>query len=141
VSSTAKARTNVLSECRECCSFCDRLIHPSGCVESGCRYLYLYDEEQTGRRYMGCLNKVFKVEIDVELFEMAEQTHLGFGGVKMTGDPLPQCRSSVERAYHGDSDAFECVNPGFFDPPAVADRLVAKPADGVGPGFDLRDSL
>jgi hypothetical protein len=106
-------------------------------VESGCRYLYLYEEEHTGRRYMGCLNKVFKVEIDVELFELAEQTRHGFGGVKMTGDPLPQCRSSVERAYHGDGDAFECVNPGFFSPPVVADGPVA----GGGPGFDLREGL
>lgn len=98
-------------------------------MESGCRYLYAYDDERTGRRYMGCLNKVFKVEIDLELFEEAERTRHGFGGVKMTGTPIQQCRSSVERAYHGGGEAFECVNPGFFEAPVEADR------------FDIREKL
>jgi hypothetical protein len=84
-----------LHECRRCCSFCDRVVHPSGCIASGCQFLYLYDDEQTGRRFMGCMNKVFRGEIDVELFEQAERTRHGFGGVKMSGLPLPQCRSSV----------------------------------------------
>lgn len=118
------------TECRQCCSFCDRLVHPAGCIESGCSYLYLYDDERTGTRYMGCLNKVFKVEIDARLFEEAERTRHGFGGVMMTGSPLPQCRSTVERAYHGSGEAFECVNPEFFAAPLEA-----------APGFDLRDSL
>jgi hypothetical protein len=33
----------------------------------------------------------------------------------MTGTPLPQCRVSVERAYDGHGQAFDCVNPSFFD--------------------------
>lgn len=126
------AATAAVNECRQCCGFCDRMVHPSGCVESGCRFLYLYDDELTGRRYMGCLNKVFRVEIDVELFEQAERTREGFGGVKLTGAPLPQCKVSVERAYDGHGEAFECVNPGFFDPP------YAEPAPSA---FDLRGRL
>jgi hypothetical protein len=47
----------------------------------------------------------------------------------MTGLPLPQCRTSVERAYLGDGDAFTCVNPGFFRDPSGAES------------FDLRDRL
>ena len=125
------AQTTVETECRQCCSFCDRLVHPAGCVAAGCRYLYVYDDDRSGRRYMGCLNKVFKVEIDLELFEQAERTRHGFGGVKMTGRPLAQCRASVERAYHGEGEAFACVNPSFFE---VA-------ADAVPHGFDLRDEL
>jgi hypothetical protein len=50
--------------------------------------------------------------------------------VKMTGTPMPHCRTSVERAYDGHGEPFECVNPGFFDDPANA------PAR-----FDLRDRL
>jgi hypothetical protein len=118
------------SECRQCCAFCDRVVHPSGCMASGCPYLYLYDDEQTGARYMGCLQKVFRVEIDVALFHEAERTRHGFGGVKMTGTPMPHCRTSVERAYDGHGEPFECVNPGFFDDPAN------EPAR-----FDLRDRL
>jgi hypothetical protein len=127
------ARTSAeLHECRQCCSFCDRVVHPSGCIASGCQFLYLYDDEETGRRFMGCLNKVFRGEIDRELFDQAERTRHGFGGVKMTGMPLPQCRSSVDRAYDGYTEAFECVNPGFFTKPTAADADEA---------FDLRDNL
>ena len=117
-----------LHECRQCCSFCDRVVHPSGCIASGCQYLYLYDDEESGRRFMGCMNKVFRGEIDQEMFEQAERTRQGFGGVKMTGLPLPQCRAAVERAYDGFSEAFDCVNPEFFETP-VPDE------------FDLRDHL
>ena len=127
------ARTSAeLHECRQCCSFCDRVVHPSGCISSGCQYLYLYDDEDTGRRYKGCMNKVFRGEIDQELFEQAERTRHGFGGVKMTRVPLPQCRASVERAYDGYTEAFDCVNPEFFRKPQ---------ADDFDEAFDLRDEL
>ena len=118
------------SECRQCCSFCDRVVLPSGCLESGCEYLYLYDDEATGARYMGCMRKVFGVEIDMAVFREAERTRLGYGGVKMTGMPVAQCRTAVERAYDGAGAAFDCTNPGFFDDPAAQ-----------AAGFDLRDRL
>jgi hypothetical protein len=127
----AQAASTETSECRQCCSFCDRVLLPSGCLESACPYLYLYDDERSGRRFMGCLNKVFKVEIDVELFRETERTRHGFGGVKLSGTPTPRCRTSVERAYHGLGDAFDCVNPHFFDDPDP------EPA----PEFDLRNGL
>ena len=107
------------------------MVQVSHCLDSGCRFLYLYDDEQSGRRFMGCMNKVFRGEIDVELFEQAERTRHGFGGVKMTGLPLPQCRTSVERAYDGHSPAFDCVNPAFYGPlPGEFESDAA---------FDLRD--
>jgi hypothetical protein len=117
------------AECRQCCTFCDRVVLPSGCLESGCQYLYLYDDEDTGSRYMGCMNKVFRVEIDMAVFSEAERTRQGFGGVKMSGMPIAQCRTSVERAYDGLGSPFECVNPSFFDDPAAEES------------FDLRDNL
>jgi hypothetical protein len=100
------------SECRQCCAFCDRVVHPSGCLASGCQYLYLYDDDETGARFMGCMNKVFRVEIDMAVFRETERTRHGFGGVKMTGQPIA------------------CVNPRFFDDPAAE-----------AAGFDLRDRL
>ena len=129
----AHAAETETAECRQCCSFCDRVLLPSGCLDSGCPYLYLYDDERTGRRYMGCLNKVFKVEIDMELFREAERTRLGYGAVKMTGQPISNCKWSVEAAYDGNGDAFDCVNPRFFDDPGVDE-------DAAG-AFDLRDGL
>ena len=56
---------NELHECRRCCSFCDRVVHPSGCIASGCQFLYLYDDDETGRRFMGCMHNVFRGEIDL----------------------------------------------------------------------------
>jgi hypothetical protein len=125
------AQKRELSECRQCCSFCDRVVYPAGCIASGCNFLYLYDDEETGRRYMGCMYKVYGGEIDTEVFEQSERTRHGYGGVKMTGMPLPQCRVSVERAYDGHGEAFSCVNPDFF----------ARPEPAEGERFDLRDSL
>lgn len=119
------------NECRQCCSFCDRVVHPGGC--GGCPYLYSYDDEATARRYMGCLAKVFRVEIDVGLFGEAERTRHGFGGVRVTGTPRPQCQLSVERAYAGAGAPFECVNPGFFAEP--------EPAEEEWGSLDLRDRL
>jgi hypothetical protein len=122
-----------MHECRQCCAFCDRVVHPSGCVASGCKYLYLYDDERTGRRFMGCMHKVFRGEIDVELFRASERTRQGFGGVKTAAAPLPQCHTTVERAYDGHGEPFDCVNPGFFEAPAFEPDEEAV--------FDLRDEL
>ena len=109
------------------------MVLPAGCVESGCPYLYLYDDELSGRRFMGCLHGVYRAEIDVEVFEQAERTRHGFGGMKMTGRPLARCRQTVERAYHGQGEAYDCVNPGFFDPPQAGPDASST--------FDLRDRL
>ncbi len=116
-------------ECRQCRTFCDRMVEPRGCLELRCRYLYSYLDPLSGGRYMGCMRKVFRAEIDMSHFEAAERGG-GYGGIKMTGDPLPQCQFRVEPAYEGGGPAHECVNPGFFDCTA-----------GVGSHFDLRDAI
>ena len=67
---------------------------------------------------------------EVELSAVLEPG--GFGGVKMTGAPLPHCQFSVERAYEG-GESYGCVNRRFFDC-----------SDGGSEGlraFDLRDVL
>jgi hypothetical protein len=101
-------------ECRQCRTFCDKLVEPGGCVEMGCPYLYSYTDERSGRRYLGCLEKVFGCEIDIDAFESAERGS-GYGGIKMTGRPLPHCQFTVEPSYEGEGPAYECVNPRFFD--------------------------
>jgi hypothetical protein len=125
-------RKSAAGECRECRSFCDKLVDPSGCLEMGCRYLYTYEDAHSGARFMGCMNKVFNAEIDLDLFLLAERAG-GYGGIKMTGKPLPQCQFSVERAYEGEGPAYECVNKRFFD--ATDQHPEAIQA------FDLRNSL
>jgi hypothetical protein len=104
-----EARGARYGECRRCRAFCDKLVDPRGCIAQGCEYLYSYVDELSGRRFMGCMNKVFRAEIDIDMFELAEMTG-GFGGIKMTGRPLPQCQFTVERCYEGRGSAYDCVN-------------------------------
>jgi hypothetical protein len=75
------------------------------------------------------MNKVFRGEIDVEMFDAAQRTRHGYGGVKMSGLPIARCRTTVERAYDGHGEPFDCVNPRFFEKPEVDEQ------------FDLRDAL
>ena len=121
-----------VGECRQCQTFCDKLIEPRGCLELRCRYLYSYHDPLSGGHFMGCVRKVFRAEIDVDMFEAAERTG-GFGGIKMTGEPLPQCQFRVEPSYEGGGPAHSCVNPRFFD------------CTDAGPeglrAFDLRNAL
>jgi hypothetical protein len=125
-------RRGATGECRRCRSFCDKLIEPSGCLEIGCRYLYTYEDARTGARYMGCMNKVFSAEIDLDLFLIAERSG-GYGGIKMTGESLPQCQFTVEKAFEGEGPAYECVNRTFFD----ANHQGAESIRA----FDLRNAL
>jgi hypothetical protein len=118
------------NECRRCSAFCDRVISPAACVAQACPFLYSYDDPLSGRRFMGCMQKVFATEIDVELFREAERTRAGFGAVRLAGVPLARCPFEVEAAREGER---ACVNPRFFDwPDAGRDAIRA---------FDLRDGL
>jgi hypothetical protein len=119
-------RTEV-GECRQCRSFCDKMVEPRGCIEMGCRFLYSYVDRLNGVQYVGCMQKVFGAE--VELAAVREPG--GFGGVKMTGDPLPHCEFAVERAYEGSGESYDCVNRRFFD-------CTEEGAEGLR-AFDLRD--
>ena len=126
-------RRTEVTECRQCSTFCDRVIRPSTCVAAGCPALYQYDDQLTGRRYMGCLHKVFATEIDVRLFEEAERTRAGFGAVKLAAAPLRRCEFEIERAFDWREWGETCVNRRFPDwPDGGADAVRA---------FDLRERL
>jgi hypothetical protein len=126
-------RRTELNECRQCSTFCDRVIRPASCVAAACPALYQYDDPLNGRRYMGCLHKVFATEIDVELFREAERTRAGFGAVKLAGAPRRCCRFHVERAYDAAGAGGGCVNRRFFDWPDSGSDAVRA--------FDLREGL
>jgi hypothetical protein len=118
-------------ECRRCTTYCDRVIRPSTCVAAECPALYQYDDPLSGRRYMGCLHKVWATEIDVEMFHEAERSRSGFGAVKLAGAPLRRCQFQIERAF--EPAAEPCVNRRFLDWP--------DDAPGAVRAFDLRDRL
>jgi len=124
------ARRSRTTECRRCGAFCDRVIHPASCVAAGCPSLYQYDDPLSGRRYMGCLHGVFSAQIDVELFEHAERSRMGFGAVKLAGPPLRRCQFAVEQAFAAEEP---CVNRRFFDVPDASPDAIRA--------FDLRDRL
>jgi hypothetical protein len=126
-------RRTQVSECRQCSTFCDRVIRPATCVAAGCPSLYQYDDQLTGRRFMGCLHKVFATEIDVDLFRAAERTRAGYGAVKLAGVPLRRCEFEVERAFEAGAPSSACVNPRFFDWPDTGGDAVRA--------FDLRSGL
>ena len=100
-----------IGECRQCRSFCDKMVEPRGCVEIGCRFLYSFVDALTGAQYLGCMQGVYKAKVEVE----AVLQPGGFGGVKMTGAALPHCQFSIERAYEGEGASYDCVNRRFFD--------------------------
>jgi hypothetical protein len=93
----------------------------------GCRFLYGFVDSFTGIQYVGCMQEVFGAEIELE----AVLAPGGFGGVKVTGAPLPQCQFSVERAYQGSGPSYDCVNRRFFD-------CTDEGPEGLR-AFDLRD--
>jgi hypothetical protein len=121
------------TECRQCLTYCDRVIAPASCLAQSCPSLYVYDDPLSGRRYMGCAHKVFATEIDVALFTDAERGR-GYGTIKLAREPRARCAFGVERAHERPrGEEFHCVNRRFADFPDTA-------ADGLR-AFDLRDGL
>jgi hypothetical protein len=99
-------------ECRRCEVHCDKVVLPAACIAKACPFLYAY--EAHGHRYVGCMQKVYAVEIDVDLLEAAERSG-GFGAVRAIRQPLPMCETEVESTYAGRTNDLGCVNPEFFE--------------------------
>ena len=102
-------------ECRRCAVRCAKLGRPAGCIERSCPFLYAYREH--GHTFMGCMQRVFDVELDLDLVREAERRGPGFGAVKARKRPLPVCTVEVETCYEHRIDELGCVNPEFFEVP------------------------
>lgn len=103
------------TECRRCDVHCDKVVYPAACIEGACPFLYAFEEH--GRTFVGCMQKVFGVELDLELLEQAEDAKPGFGAVKAQRQPLPMCRAEVSSCYENREDRLGCPNPEFFELP------------------------
>jgi hypothetical protein len=101
-------------ECRRCDVHCDKVVHPAACVERQCPFLYAFQE--LGRTYIGCLQKVYDVEIDLTLMLEAEARG-GFGAVRANKRPLPMCHVEVDACYEARADELGCLNPEFSELP------------------------
>jgi hypothetical protein len=104
-------RESATGSCRRCPVYCERVVYPAGCIEGGCTRAYAYEEN--GRTYFGCLEKVYTVEIDLELMEAAQRARGGFGAIKTARDPLPVCRTEVETTF-AHRACGGCLNPDFL---------------------------
>jgi hypothetical protein len=102
-------------ECRHCDVHCEKVVYPGACIRTGCPFVYAY--EAWGRTYMGCLQKVFDVEIDLSLLQAAESERGGFGAVRARRAPLPMCEVEVHECYAGREDELGCRNPEFHELP------------------------
>ena len=103
-------------ECRRCAVHCDKVVYPAACLERSCPFVYAYEE--CGHTYVGCMQKIYEVEIDLDLLRAAEgRRRGGFGAVRAMRRPLPMCQAEVESCYLGRGDDLGCVNPEFFELP------------------------
>jgi hypothetical protein len=102
-------------ECRHCEVHCEKVVYPGACIRMSCPFVYAY--EAWGHTYMGCLQKVFDVEIDLSLLRAAEAERGGFGAVRARRAPLPMCDVEVLECYAGRGDELGCRNPEFHELP------------------------
>jgi hypothetical protein len=103
------------TQCRRCGVHCDKVVYPAACVERACPFLYAYEE--LGRTYIGCMQKVYDVEIDLEALREAQFRKGGFGAVRTVRQPLPMCKSDVATCYENRADKLGCINPEFYELP------------------------
>jgi hypothetical protein len=101
------------TDCRRCAVHCDKVVYPSACIERSCPFVYAYEE--WGRTYIGCMQKVYDVEIDLAVLEEAVGRRGGFGAVRARRQPLPMCRAEIIRCYENRDDELGCVNPEFWE--------------------------
>lgn len=110
-SPAAAAVRAAAGSCRLCPVSCERVVEPAGCLEAGCPRLYSHVRD--GRTWVGCMEGVYDVEVDLDGLRRLQRTAAGFGGLRAAREPLPICRSGVERTFaHRGAPA--CVNPDFL---------------------------
>jgi hypothetical protein len=114
-------------ECDRCAVRCEKVVYPAACVSRACPFLYAF--EAHGHTWIGCMQKVYGVEIDLDLLRAAEGKRVGFGAVKARRRPLPMCKAEVESAYEQRTEPLGCVNPEFFELPVGRPtfRVFAQP--------------
>jgi hypothetical protein len=103
-------------ECRRCDVHCDKVVYPGACLARGCPFVYSY--EAWGHTYVGCMQKVYDVEIDIDMLRAAEARAPGFGAILARRRPLPMCKAEIERTYESRlDDELRCINPEFDELP------------------------
>jgi hypothetical protein len=115
VASELPLRPQEETECRRCEVHCDKVVYPAACLSAACPFLYAYEE--WGHTYIGCMQNVYEVEIDLDVLRSAERAKPGFGAVRAARQPLPMCRAEISRCYTHRANGLGCVNPEFSELP------------------------
>jgi hypothetical protein len=115
VTSELPLRPQEETECRRCNVHCEKVVYPAACVERACPFVYAYEE--CGRTYIGCMQKVYEAEIDLDVLTEAQARKGGFGAVRTVRQPLPMCKAEVVSCYENRADPLGCVNPEFSELP------------------------
>src|SRR5438477_8735548 len=102
-------------ECRRCDVHCDKVVYPGACLSRSCPFVYSY--EAWGHTYVGCMQRIFEVEIDLDMLRAAERRSAGFGAIRSVRQPLPMCKSEIESTYESRAETEPCVNPEFGELP------------------------
>ena len=128
VEPTAIPNVSEQHECRQCCAFCDRVVHPAGCIECGCEFLYLYDDEETGAPLHG-LHEQGLPRRDRRRRLRGRPAHPPRLRRRQDDRPAAPALPILGRAcLRRPRRRLRLRQPGFFEKPDAAD-------------FDLRDSL
>jgi hypothetical protein len=101
--------------CRRCDVHCEKVVYAASCVERACPFLYAFEDH--GDTYVGCMQKVFDAEINLDLLRAMQRRRDGFGAIVAKRKPLPMCHAEVERTYETRHNDLECVNPEFSELP------------------------
>ena len=95
---------------------CDKVVYPGACLARGCPFVYSY--EAWGHTYVGCMQKVYEVEIDLEMLRAAEARKPGFGAIRAhaaaAADVQGRDRAHLRVAAR---EELGCVNPEFYELP------------------------
>jgi hypothetical protein len=128
---TAVAARAAAGSCRQCPVSCERVVEPAGCLDAGCPRLSSHVRD--GRTWVCCTEGVYDVEIDLDGLRRLQRTAAGFGALRAAREPLPVCRSRIERTFaHRGSPA--CVNPDFLLSGAGSAYTVIAAGGPGGPG-------
>ena len=111
-------------QCRRCEVHCDKVVYPGACLEKGCPFVYSY--EAWGQTYVGCMQKIYDVEIDLDMLG-GRAPDGGFGAIRAVRQPLPMCRSEIENTYSSRVEETGCINPEFGELPVGEPTFRSSP--------------
>ena len=103
-------------ECRRCEVHCDKVVYPGACLAKSCPFVYSY--EAWGHTYVGCMQKVYDVEIDLDMLQR-RRAAAGRASAR-SARCASRCRCARPRSRAPTRSRTEdtgCINPEFGELP------------------------